>query len=36
MKDVQDATDGLGPDAALIAAGDVRVFMHIFVSKIST
>ena len=27
IKDVQDATDGLGPDAAIITAGDVRCFI---------
>ena len=26
VKDVQDATDGLGPDAALIATGDITPF----------
>ena len=27
VKDVQDATDGLGPDAAVVATGDVRCFI---------
>ena len=36
VKDVQDATDGLGPDAAVITPGDVRcgIISNIF-DKIS-
>ena len=36
VKDVQDATDGLGPDAALIAAGDVRYFLILLFTIIFT
>ena len=28
IKDVQEATDGLGPEAAVVAAGDVRGFHY--------
>jgi threonine dehydrogenase-like Zn-dependent dehydrogenase len=30
VKDVQAATDGLGPEAALIVAGEVKCFNHIY------
>ena len=36
VKDVQDATDGLGPDAALIAAGDVRYILILLFTIIFT
>ena len=36
VKDVQDATDGLGPDAAVIAAQDVKYFIISLFEKIFT